>query len=156
MAAFLCSPGCLLCRWVVCPHCLGDFMCETCWAGVQEYVWFEEFEADVLGVADDEAGGLGDPEQASEGSPTTCPPPSDELVAFSAATSPGDHWSPISGVDSSSSSASPTETASPLGLAASAVASTVSADSDWMECPACCNFVEFAELCSFCLSRLDD
>ena len=131
-------------------------MCETCWAAVQEYVWFEEFEADMLGMEDDVVGDLVDPDAASEGSPTTCPSTSDELVVFLAALSPADQWSPIGGMVSSSSSAPPTEIAPPLGHGASSVASTVSADSDRMECPACHNFVDPAELCSFCLSRLHD
>ena len=67
--------------------CQGDWMCPACWTEVQEYLWFEEFEADGA-VSDSAYLADSEPELAEAGSPTVCPPTDDTDIDFEEARSP--------------------------------------------------------------------
>ena len=129
MAAFLCSPGCLLCQRRACPLCVADWMCDACWTDLQEHLWLEEYEADDLGVGHEDSGYAGDAEGSVHGSSTICPPSSDIESVLTAAACLDESWSPLPASEPSSSPP-PTEDAPPLRMAASDAASTLTYESD--------------------------
>ena len=92
MAAELCVPGCLVCRFRPCPAFRGDALCELCWVTLDYILWFAEWEAaDVAGDEEgsaDEVGGAAGDEAFFAGTPTTCPPTSETDMDFGEAASP--------------------------------------------------------------------